>query len=237
MFAFSLDTAKDHEIITYIKDVKNLENNKRNIGFRKLQLIDVEDINKLVFEIEKATKIYNNQGSIHLLDKNKSIITQTFISNIKIIKSQHNNILLTGHVWHHPKGFHKSWQMFINDEIKQKNIWEKFHKDELQGWLVFALTFQKIQIDKENLVIQLDGNNFNNLDEFFCTLGEEVNGICGYFGRQLPALYDCLRGNFGVKSFEEITWLHHQRSKKMLKNNFNKILDIFKEFNIPVILK
>jgi RNAse (barnase) inhibitor barstar len=81
------------------------------------------------------------------------------------------------------------------------------------GWF-FALHRMKPQPAKENLILRLDGNDFNNLDEFFCTFGEEVNGIGGYFGRQLYALYDCFRGDFGVKTITEITWYNHERSKK-----------------------
>ncbi|GEN76096.1 barstar family protein [Chryseobacterium hagamense] len=95
--------------------------------------------------------------------------------------------------------------MFINNEVTEKNTWKKLHCDELQGWLVFAGCIVKPRPDRENLVISIDGNNFHNLDGFYCTLGEEINGIGGYFGRQLYALYDCLRGDFGVKSIPEIT--------------------------------
>lgn len=41
MFAFSLDTKEETEIITYINDVRNIESNKNNIGYRKLRLINV----------------------------------------------------------------------------------------------------------------------------------------------------------------------------------------------------
>jgi RNAse (barnase) inhibitor barstar len=237
MFAFSLDTEEESPIITYIDDVKNLENNRTNWGYRELRLINIENTGKLKSEIDRATRIYDNQGFIHLLDKDQSIVTSTFISRIKIIKTKKNNITLSGIVRHHPQGFHKVWQMFLNNEITEKNIWKKLSKDELQGWLVFALHHVKPQPERENLIIRLDGNNFHNIDEFYCTLGEEVNGVAGYFGRQLYALHDCLRGDFGVKSISEITWKNHRISKKLLKKNFDDILDIFKEHEINVILE
>jgi RNAse (barnase) inhibitor barstar len=237
MFAFSLDSGKETQIITYIDDAKNLESNKTNLGYRELRLINVHNVENLKSKIEETTKIYDNQGFIHMLDKNKSIVTSTFISNIKIIKSKHNNITLSGYVWHSPKGFHKAWKMFLNNEIIEKNAWKKLKKDELQGWIVFTGCIRKPQIERENLIIQIDGENFHNLDEFYCTLGEEVHGIAGYFGRQIYALYDCLRGDFGVKSIAEITWHNHERSKKLLKKNFDEIIDLFKEFHIKIILK
>lgn len=126
--------------------------------------------------------------------------------------------------------------MRLNNEIIRKNIWKDFRKEELQGWLVYALHTTRIDHVKENISIQIDGNEFHNLDSFFCTLGEEINGAGGYFGRGIYALYDCLRGDFGVESISEITWLNHQRSKKLFKTQFDKILEIFADFNIKVIL-
>ncbi|MET3539222.1 barstar family protein [Chryseobacterium limigenitum] len=237
MFAFSLDTLEEPELIAYFEDVKNLENNKTNFGYRKLRLINVHNIPKLKSEIERATKIYDNQGHIHLLDENKSIIAGTFLSNIRIIKSKNNNVTLSSYVWHHPKGFHKAYKMMVNKEITNKNLWKAFKKDELQGWLVFALHYNKSKIDKENIKIQIDGKGFHNLDEFFCLLGEEINGIGGYFGRNLYALYDCLKGDFGVKSISELTWNNHEKSKKLLKTKFNEIIETFEEFDVKIILK
>lgn len=237
MFVFALETLEKLQIITFIDDVKNLENNKTNLGYRALRLINVQNIPKLKSEIEKASKIYDNQGYIQLLDENKSVIASTFISNIRIIKSKKNSVTLSGYVWHHPKGFHKAYKMIINNEITHKNSWKKFKKDELQGWLTFALNYNKPEIDKENITIQIDGNEFHNLDEFFCILGEEVNGIAGYFGRNPYALYDCLRNNFGVKSISELSWSNHEKSKKFLKTKFNRIIEIFEEFDVKIILK
>ena len=238
MFAFSLDTEENEaQIITYIDDVKNIESHRTNLGYREVRLIGVKNTENLKSEIENAIKLYDNNGFIHMLDKDKLTVTSTFISNIRIIKSEKNNITLNGNVWFKPKGFHKVWKMFLNNEITEKNAWKKLDKDELQGWIVFAGCIRKPQIDRENIKIQLDGNDFHNLDEFYCALGEEVNGIAGYFGRQLPALYDCLCGDFGVKSIAEITWHNHQRSKKLLKLNFDRIINLFKEFNINIILK
>lgn len=237
MFAFALDKLEEPQIISLIEDVKNLENNKSNFGYRNLRLINVENPEQLKLEVEKATSNFDNQGFIHLLNQNNSILTGTFISNIKILKLKKNNLTLTGYVWHQPKGYYKAWIMKMNNQINDKKIWKSFEKDELQGWLVFALNNMHSEISKENIKIEIDGNDFNNLDEFFCTLGEEINGIAGYFGRNIPALYDCMRGVFGVGSIKELTWKNHNRSKKLFKTKFNEILQIFKEFNVKTNLQ
>lgn len=237
MFAFALDTLEEPQIISLIEDVKNLESNKTNFGFRKLRLINVENPEQLKLEIEKAAGNFYNQGFIYLLNHNNSILTRTFISNIQILKSKKNNLNLRGYVWHQPKGYYKAWKMKMNNQITGKNIWKSFEKDELQGWLVFALNNMHSGISKENLKIEIDGDDFHNLDEFFCTLGEEINGLSGYFGRNIPALYDCMRGDFGVESIKELTWKNHQKSKKLFRAKFNEILKIFKDFDVKISLQ
>ncbi|WP_409013207.1 barstar family protein [Chryseobacterium sp. JUb7] len=87
------------------------------------------------------------------------------------------------------------------------------------------------------MIIQLDDNHFHNLDEFYCTLGEEVHGAGGYFGRQLYALYDCMRGDFCVKSVSELIWKNHKRSKKLFKTKFEDIIKIFEDHNIKITLE
>lgn len=84
MFAFSLDTSDEPQFISLIEDVKNLESNKTNFGYRKLRLINIENFEQLKSEIEKETCNFNNQGYVYLLDQKNSIVTGTFISNITI---------------------------------------------------------------------------------------------------------------------------------------------------------
>lgn len=237
MFAFALDTLEKPQIISLIENVKNLESNKTNFGFRKLRLINVENPARLKLEIEKTIDNFDNHGCIHLLDQNNSILTGTFINNIKISKSEKNNLSLSGYVWHQPKGYYKAWKMKMNNQINDKNIWKNFEKNELQGWLVFALNNMNTESSKENLIIEINGNHFNNLDEFFCRLGEEINGVAGYFGRNIPALYDCMRGGFGVNSIEKLTWKNHQKSKKLFKSKFIEILQIFEDFDVEINLQ
>lgn len=236
MFGFSLDKgAVSPEIITTIEDVKNLEGD--NIRYRQIRLINVENPEQIKLEIEKAAANFDNQGFIYLLNNNNSILTGTFVSNIQILKSQKNNLYLRGYVWRQPKGYYKAWKMKMANQINDKKIWKSFEKDELQGWLVFALSNRDSGISKENLKIEINGNDFHNLDEFFCVLGEEINGVAGYFGRNIPALYDCLRGGFGVHSIKELTWKNHARSKKLFKTKFIEIMTIFQEFNIIINLE
>ncbi|MFN1216346.1 barstar family protein [Chryseobacterium kwangjuense] len=236
MFGFAFDSETELEIIAYIDDVKNIENSE-NIIYRTLRLIHVDHVPNLIAAIDDATKIYENNGYICLLDDKKSIVARTFIGNISVVKSKKNSVTLLGQIWCHPPGYHKAWKMRLKNEITEKNIWKSFRKEELQGWLVYALHTTRIDGEKENISIHIDGNEFHNLDGFFCTLGEEVNGIGGYFGRGIYAFSDCMRGDFGVKSVSELTWKNHQRSKKLFKTKFDEILQVFSDHRVKIILE
>lgn len=234
MFGFALDTGNCPEIITLIDQVKNIEG-ANPIAYKKVRLVNVHNVPSLISAIENVSKIYENNGFIYNLDQENNIISGTFISNIKISKSK-KNIILNGFAWTRPKGYQKATDMKLNNEMIEKNIWKNFRKDELQGWLVYSLHFCKPEIIRENINIQIDGNEFHSLDGFFCTLGEEIHGIAGYFGRNLPALSDCLSGGFGIKSISELHWVNHKKSKKLLKTKFKQIVEIFEDHNIKVLL-
>lgn len=45
---------------------------------------------------------------------------------------------------------------------------------------------------------QIDGARVGSKADFFTELGRAVNGDGGYFGKNLDALADCLRGGFGT---------------------------------------
>ncbi|MDG4652358.1 barstar family protein [Chryseobacterium arthrosphaerae] len=234
MFGFGLDTGGEPEIITLIDQVNNIESSYP-ITYKKVRLTNVHNIPSLISAIETSSKIYENNGLIYKLDQQNTIVGSTFISNIQISKPK-KNIILTGFVWTHPKGYQRALDIKAYNEITEKNIWKSFRKDELQGWLVNALHSGKFENVRENIEIQIDGNEFHNMDGFFCALGEEIHGPGGYFGKNINALYDCFRGGFGVKSISELTWINHQKSKKLFKSKFKEIIEIFEDFNVKVIL-
>lgn len=234
MFGFGLDTGGEPEIITLIDQVNNIESSYP-ITYKKVRLTNVHNIPSLISAIETSSKMYENNGLIYKLDQQNTIVGSTFISNIQISKPK-KNIILTGFVWTHPKGYQRALNMKAYNEITEKNIWKSFRKDELHGWLVNALHSGKFENVRENIEIQIDGNEFHNMDGFFCALGEEIHGPGGYFGRNINAMYDCFRGGFGVKSISGLTWINHQKSKKLFKSKFKEIIEIFEDFNVKVIL-
>ncbi|MFJ2113078.1 MULTISPECIES: barstar family protein [unclassified Streptomyces] len=64
----------------------------------------------------------------------------------------------------------------------------------------------------------IDGAEVTGLDSFWAVIGAAVNGPGGYFGRNLDALADCLRGGFGTPDDGDfvIEWRDHDLSRRAL---------------------
>lgn len=64
----------------------------------------------------------------------------------------------------------------------------------------------------------LDGTQIRTLEDFWRVVGEAINGPGGYFGRNLDAFNDCLRGGFGTPDDDDyvIEWRDHQTSREYL---------------------
>ncbi|MEU0498739.1 barstar family protein [Mycobacterium sp. NPDC006124] len=65
----------------------------------------------------------------------------------------------------------------------------------------------------------LDGRRIGTPEDFYREIGEAVNGPTGYFGANLDALADCLRGGFGTTPGEhvEFEWRHSDASRRRLR--------------------
>lgn len=74
------------------------------------------------------------------------------------------------------------------------------------------------QHDPEPVVFRIDGRKIKSVKDFYREIGSAVNGPGGYFGRNLDALSDCLRGGFGTPDDRPFAfeWLHSGLSRRYL---------------------
>jgi hypothetical protein len=54
--------------------------------------------------------------------------------------------------------------------------------------------------------VSLDTTHLRDPIDFYCAMGEAVNGPGGYFGATLDGLHDCLRGGFGIAAPFDLGW-------------------------------
>ncbi|CAM3899999.1 barstar family protein [Tsukamurella strandjordii] len=83
----------------------------------------------------------------------------------------------------------------------------------------------------------VDGRRVTDRDSFYSELGRAVNGPGGYFGGNLDALVDCLRGGFGTPEDEpfgfRITHVDDVRAALGPKL-YNEVVDVFATSGVPL---
>ena len=96
------------------------------------------------------------------------------------------------------------------------------------------------------VVFRIDGRKIKSANDFYREIGSAVNGPGGYFGRNLDALADCLRGGFGTPEQRpyEFEWQHSAVSRQYLNavrhgghTLFEAIQDVFRDAGVPLNLK
>jgi RNAse (barnase) inhibitor barstar len=90
---------------------------------------------------------------------------------------------------------------------------------------------------------RIDGRKIKSVKDFYREIGRSVNGSGGYFGQNLDALADCLRGGFGtpVDRPYEFDWQYSQVSRDNLPREwrgqgsfFDAVLDVFDDAGVTL---
>jgi RNAse (barnase) inhibitor barstar len=98
----------------------------------------------------------------------------------------------------------------------------------------------------EPVIFRIDGRKIKSAKDFYREIGGAVNGPGGYFGRNLDALADCLRGGFGTPEDRpyEFEWQHSTLSRRYLENVqrgqrsfFDSVRDVFDDAGVTLNLR
>ena len=93
------------------------------------------------------------------------------------------------------------------------------------------------------VIFRIDGRKIKSVKDFYREIGRSVNGPGGYFGRNLDALADCLRGGFGTPKDRpyEFEWEHSALSRRHLSDVrrgqrpfFNSVQDVFDDAGVTL---
>jgi len=98
----------------------------------------------------------------------------------------------------------------------------------------------------EPLIFRIDGRKIKSAKDFYREIGRSVNGPGGYFGRNLDALADCLRGGFGTPEDRpyEFEWQYSAASRRHLKHVqrgqrsfFDAVREVFDDAGVTLRLR
>jgi RNAse (barnase) inhibitor barstar len=100
------------------------------------------------------------------------------------------------------------WDLWGEGRPAEPGSWASCDAEGRQFWLDTALAnhVRGIPDRPSGTAYHLDGRHITDKPGFFCALGEAVNGPGGYFGLNLGALNDCLRGRWGATPPLTLVW-------------------------------
>ncbi|NKZ09097.1 hypothetical protein HGB48_35950 [Actinomadura latina] len=89
----------------------------------------------------------------------------------------------------------------------ERNLWADYDRELRHHWSGVALGHRSSTPDRSvDTTYDLDGRFVTDIEGFYCAIGEAINGPGGYFGWNLGALDDCLRGGFGARAPFRLIW-------------------------------
>ncbi|MGW1996048.1 barstar family protein [Embleya sp. NPDC001921] len=149
-------------------------------------------------------------------------------------------------------GAERAWDLIRAGRLNRTGMWHELGPEDRHAWLSVALWSRDYQRQGKpdapaGQVFTFDGRRIVDRDSFYCAIGEAVNGPGGYFGWNLDALIDCLRGGWGATTPFTLQWDYSADARACLAERvptddgdvtlFDLLLEIFEERGVRVILR
>lgn len=144
------------------------------------------------------------------------------------------------------------WELIRTGQLNRKGLWHSLDQPGRRAWLSVALRSSEYQRRGNRAdiapgrTLMLDGQQILDVDSFYCAIGEAVNGPGGYFGWNLDALNDLLRGGWGAAPPFTLEWQHAEVARSRLVEHrvvqgdpatlFEPILNIIGDHDVEVVL-
>ncbi|GGL55293.1 barstar family protein [Planomonospora parontospora] len=154
-----------------------------------------------------------------------------------------------------PSGVREIFQIWYDGGPAEPNLWARYDRLLRHHWSGLAVNHrpQDLPDKPAGTIYHLDGRFVTDIDAFYCAIGEAINGPGGYFGGNLDALHDCLRGGWGATSPFRLVWHHSDVARRHLVPGYDRpcpdlrdwgpsvelddLLEIFLEHGIEVELR
>ncbi|MFF5701358.1 barstar family protein [Streptomyces sp. NPDC012794] len=149
-------------------------------------------------------------------------------------------------------GAERAWGLLRAGQLNQAGMWHELAAADRHAWLSVALWSREYRRQGRpdapaGQVFALDGRQIVDRDSFYCAIGEAVNGPGGYFGWNLDALYDCLRGGWGATTPFTLHWDSSAEARMRLVERvpsgdrevvlFDLLVGILEEQGVSVVLR
>jgi RNAse (barnase) inhibitor barstar len=109
------------------------------------------------------------------------------------------------------------------DRPAEKNLWAGYDRELRHYWAGLALVRSPGGPDRPaGTTYDLDGRFVTDIEGFYCAIGEAINGPGGYFGSNLDALVDCLRGRFGARTPFRLVWHNSVVAREHMVDGYDR---------------
>jgi hypothetical protein len=117
------------------------------------------------------------------------------------------------------------WELVRTGRLDRPGLWRGYGR---RAWLSVALNRRVHGVGGP-----LDGRDLVDVDAVYCALGEAVNGPGGYYGWNLDAVADCLRGGFGAVPPFAVEWLESGVARERVPE-FPAVVSVLREGGVDV---
>lgn len=194
-----------------------------------------------------------------ILDADAATMGSYFVNEVTVVDVQHSargagRVDLAMTLWCEDAlpGSEGVWELSRTGRLNRPGRWHERAPEDRRAWLSVALASREYHRQgapdaAPGRVFTLDGRHVVDIDSFFCALGEAINGPGGYFGWNLDALDDCLRGGWGAAPLFTLHWRSSAGARARLVERvptrggeaslFDLLLEIFEERGVDVVLR
>ncbi|MEV6868502.1 barstar family protein [Streptosporangium subroseum] len=142
------------------------------------------------------------------------------------------------------------WERWLTARPDRPDLWAEYEGAAREEWLTLVRRDRRAPRGRPDRspgrTYDLDGSHITDEAGFYLAIGEAINGPGGYFGCNLDALVDCLRGRFGARTPFTLIWHDSHIARESLgtplgeldgpSTYFDVIQDIFHESGVDVTL-
>jgi RNAse (barnase) inhibitor barstar len=123
----------------------------------------------------------------------------------------------------HPAGIRSILDLWFTGRPPTRNLWARYDRTLRHEWAGVALAHhRRSPAQHAGTVFHLDGRFITDIEGFYCAIGEAINGPGGYFGWNLDALDDCLRGEWGAAAPFRLVWNHSAVARQYLVAGYDR---------------
>jgi RNAse (barnase) inhibitor barstar len=196
-------------------------------GYKRLnfKLIDVDLCENIDAELPRGRNAANLV--IQVLARDGEPIGEYYIASATLRANQDatsgaTNIDVVGLVGWIPHCYAESiWEDWAVAPPAQKGRWAKLPLDHRAAWLEVVGLYRRGSVAKSSnsggvAEFFIDGRNIEDPASFFCAMGEAIDGPGGYYGWNLTALADCLKGGCGARAPFILHWSEFDVARRSL---------------------